>query len=204
MADTLLKGFKKFKKKEYDSPKGSMMELIENGQRPDTFIISCIDSRANPGTIFESTPGTFFGHKAMGAIVRPYKKGTALAAALQFALIHNGVKKVIIMGHTGCGAIKAIIDNIEDPEISTFLAVTKGALDNAHEAYENHQCEHSLQRECEEQVVLESYKNIKGYPSVKQALEEERVEIKLWLFDMENAKILEHNADTQEFKEIDS
>jgi carbonic anhydrase len=202
MADSLLKGFQEFRKKHYEGAAAAMPRLVAEGQSPEYFIISCIDSRSNPGTIFRPEPGTFFAHKAMGAIVRPYKKGTALAAALQFALIHNKVKEIILLGHTGCGAIKAMVEKTDDEEISSFTDVAKHGLEKA-KACCNGVCSHDeLLRHAEEQIVLESADNLKSYPSVATALSENRVTIKPWLFDMESGNLLEYDDAVKQFLPI--
>ena len=202
MTSKLLAGFKKFRKDAYGHPDALMPLLVKEGQTPDYFIISCIDSRGNPGTIFRPEPGTFFAHKAMGAIVRPYKKGTALAAALQFALKYNGVKEIIILGHTGCGAVKALVEKLDDDEISSFVEVAKVGLHRAQERC-NGTCTHDeLLRHAEEEIVLESMRNLKSYPSVYTALTENRLTIKGWLFEMEHGEILEYSADKKEFLNI--
>lgn len=202
MVQKLLDGFKKFRDKEYEGHKASMPRLVEEGQAPDYFIISCIDSRSNPGTIFRPAPGTFFAHKAMGAIVRPYKKGTALAAGLQFALDHNKVKKIVVLGHTGCGAIHALIDGIQDDEISSFLEVAQTGLQQAKDKCGDACQPEELQRHTEEEIVLESIKNLKGYPSVARALEDGRAEIAGWLFDMESGNVFEYNEKEDAFVAI--
>ena len=199
MTNALLEGFRKFREKEYDGHKASMPRLVEEGQSPKYFIISCIDSRSNPGTIFRPAPGTFFAHKAMGAIVRPYKQGTALAAGLQFALDYNKVSKIIVLGHTGCGAIQALISNLQDPEITSFLEVAQSGLEIA-----RHKCgvtcqPHELQRHTEEEIVIQSVNNLKGYPSVARALADGRVTIKPWMFDMESGNLFEYNETDKKF-----
>ena len=202
MTNKLLEGFKKFRKAAYDHPDALMPQLVKDGQTPDYFIISCIDSRGNPGTIFRPAPGTFFAHKAMGAIVRPYKKGTALAAALQFALMYNNVKEIIVLGHTGCGAVKALVEKLDDDEISSFVEVAKVGLHRAEERCGN-SCSHDeLLRHTEEEIVLESMRNLKSYPSVYTALAEQRLTIHGWLFDMEHGQILHYDADKKEFAPI--
>ncbi len=202
MANDLLKGFEKFRKAHYEGDQAAMPRLVAEGQSPDYFIISCIDSRSNPGTIFRPEPGTFFAHKAMGAIVRPYKKGTALAAALQFALMHNEVKEIIVLGHTGCGAIKAMVEKIDDEEISSFVNVAQEGLEKA-KIRCNGTCSHDeLLRHSEEEIILLSVENLKAYPSVATALSEGRVVIKAWLFDMESGALLEYSEDLKEFISI--
>lgn len=179
-----------------------MPQLVQNGQNPELFIISCIDSRGNPGTIFNAVPGLFFAHKAMGAIVRPYKKGTALSAALQFALAYNKVRDIVILGHTGCGAIKALVEQIEDEEISSFINVAHKGLERARHAC-GESCAHAdLLRLTEEQIVLQSAENLRDYPSVREALREERVRIHPWLFDMDDGDILGYNDATKAFESI--
>lgn len=199
MADTLLKGFEAFRKEQYEGREGTMPRLVAEGQSPDYFIISCIDSRSNPGTIFRPEPGTFFAHKAMGAIVRPYKKGTALAAALQFALVHNKVKEIIVLGHTGCGAIEAMVERTDDEEISSFIDVAKSGLEQAKTRCGGTCTHDELLRHTEEEIVLLSVNNLKAYPSVTSALAENRVTIKPWLFDMESGELLEYDETAKEF-----
>jgi carbonic anhydrase len=41
------------------------------------------------------------------------------------------VRKIILLGHTRCGAVKALVDKIDDPEISDFIDVAQTALAKA-------------------------------------------------------------------------
>lgn len=202
MTDKLLKGFETFRKRAYDDDGAQMRSLVKDGQNPDYFIISCIDSRANPGTILAPDPGTFFAFKAMGAVVRPYTKGTALAASLQFAFEHMKVPNLILLGHTQCGAVKALADGIDDPEIASFIDVAHVALERAKLKTSGYSNDSNLLREVEKQVVLQGLKNLKTYPSVAKALEEGRVNIRGWVFDMEAGALLEYDQNTKTFNNI--
>lgn len=190
MTDKLLDGFQSFRRFQYESDDPLMLRLIEEGQKPEYFIISCIDSRANPATIFRAQPGTLFNFMAMGAIVRPYKQGTALSAALQFALDYTGVRKIVILGHTHCGAIKALAEDIEDPEIASFIDVAHEGFERAKCACGDHDHE-ALLRATEQEIVLQSMENLKTYPAVARALDN-GLEVHGWIFDMEAGQILEH------------
>lgn len=200
MTDDLIKGFEDFRKYQYEDGTSLMPRLVEDGQKPKYFIISCIDSRANPGTIFRALPGTFFAHKAMGAIVRPYRKGTALSAALKFAIDYMKVELVIVLGHTQCGAVQALIDNIGDEEISEFVNVAQTGLEKAKKACDC--CPEALPGLTEKEIVLESVNNLKTYPHVAKALDEGRVTLKPWLFDMAAGDILEYSESSQMFEVI--
>ncbi len=202
MTDTLLQGFKRFHDETYKGRSAVMPRLAADGQNPDYFIISCIDSRSNPGTIFRPQPGTFLAHKAMGAIVRPYKKGTALAAALQFAIVHNNIRKIVLLGHTGCSAIKALVDKIDDAEISSFIDVAQAALSRAKTQCGDNSSYAELLRATEEQIVLLSVENLKTYPSVAKALGEGSLMIAPWLFDLETGNLTAYNEKTKHFEPI--
>lgn len=197
--DRLIKGFARFRQEGYEGDKALMPRLVEEGQSPDFFVVSCIDSRSNPGTIFNALPGTFFTHNAMGAIVRDYKKGTALAAALQFALEYNNVRELIILGHTGCGGIKALVENIDDDEISSFVTVARQGLEKAQMRCAGVCTHEELLRHAEEEIVLQSVENIAHYPSVQKALAENRVTIRAWLFEMETGSLLEYSQAADKF-----
>ncbi len=199
MTDELIKGLSDFKRFQYSEADGLMPRLAEEGQSPRYFIISCIDSRSNPGTIFRARPGTFFAHKAMGAIVRPYAKGTALAAALHFALNYNKVDTIIVLGHTQCGAVKALAEELDDEEISSFINVAQHALEKAQKCCTTHD---EILARTEQEVVLESAENLESYPSVKKALEEGRVKLKAWIFDIQTGDLLEYNKDSKNFEII--
>ena len=139
----------------------------------------------------------------MGAIVRPYKKGTALAAALQFALEHNNTKEIIVLGHTGCGAIQALVEKLDDEEISSFVEIAKSGFEKAKRNCDAVMCSHDeLLRHTEEQIVLESGQNLLTYPSVAHAVSQDRITIKLWLFDMAAGEVYEYDDSRKDFMPI--
>lgn len=173
-----------------------MPELVEYGQKPDYMIISCADSRSDPGIIFDAHPGVFFGFKAIGAIVRPYKPGTALAASLQYALHYLKIPKLYLLGHTHCGAVKALHEQTEDPDLAGFMDVMHDAMDKAREIAGQNSNEETLLREAERQVLELSAENLIGYPAVKEALDENRLTIELLIFDMEHGSILRYDQKT--------
>lgn len=206
MTDKLLEGFeKRFLPKAYGDKGALMPGLVEYGQKPDYMIISCADSRSDPGIIFDANPGVFFGFKAVGAIVRPYKPGTALAASLQFALQYLKIPNLILVGHTHCGAVKALHDNIEDKELSGFMDVMHDAMDKARaiacptDDGQKHCDEETLLREAERQVLNLSAENLLGYPAVKKAVDENRLNIERLIFDMSEGAILRYDQKSGEY-----
>ncbi|NCT41414.1 MAG: hypothetical protein GW778_07125 [Alphaproteobacteria bacterium] len=202
MTERLLEGFKRFRGEAYKGVDPEMLRLVREGQKPEHLIMSCIDSRANPAKILDADSGAFFAFKAMGAIVRPHQSGTNLSASLHYAIEHMKVPSLVLMGHTHCGAIKALAEDIDDPEISSFVSVARLALHNAQSIVGVNASHEALLRETEQQTVLQSMRNIGQYPSVKKALSEDRLKIKGWIFDMEGGNLLEFNEASGAFENI--
>lgn len=86
-------------------------KLAEEGQRPYVAILACADSRVVPERIFDAGLGELFVVRAAGN----HAAGAQLAS-LQYATAHLGCKLVLILGHTGCGAISAALKGEEGEE----------------------------------------------------------------------------------------
>ena len=75
------------------------------GQRPYATIIGCSDSRVPPELIFDAPFGELFVIRVAGNVVSPEIMGT-----LQYGTLHLQTPLVLVLGHSGCGAIQAASD----------------------------------------------------------------------------------------------
>jgi carbonic anhydrase len=199
----LTEGFKEFYSKNYQAPDACMPELVKNGANPDYFIIHCIDPRCSADTIFNAKPGTFFGDRVMAALVPPYEKGNEFAASLRYAIDYKKIKHLIVLGHTKCGGVEALVTSLEDETISGWMNKASPALQNAKEKITDNNHE-ALCEETEKQVILFSLDNLLTYPSVKKAIDENRITIDGWLFNMEEGAIYSYDPTREEFINISS
>jgi carbonic anhydrase len=74
-------------------------------------VIACSDSRADPGQIFDVSPGELFVVRNVAALVPPFEQGEGLhgtSAAIEFAVQALGVKTILVMGHARCGGVAAM------------------------------------------------------------------------------------------------
>ena len=78
------------------------METYKNGQKPFAVIISCADSRVIPESIFSAGIGDLFVIRVAGNVVDNNQLGS-----VEYAVEHLGCKLVVVLGHTGCGAVGA-------------------------------------------------------------------------------------------------
>lgn len=81
-------------------------------QSPFAAIISCSDSRVAPELIFDQGPGQLFVIRVAGNFLN--EDGIA---TLEFGVAVLGIKTILVLGHTGCGAVSATISSIEDREL---------------------------------------------------------------------------------------
>src|SRR5208283_4189414 len=83
-------------------------QLATEAQRPFAIILGCSDSRTPVEILFDQGFGDLFVVRIAGNIVSPSVVGSIEFAASQF-----GSRLVVVMGHTGCGAIAATVKAIE-------------------------------------------------------------------------------------------
>ncbi len=65
-------------------------------------VLACADSRVPIELVFDQTIGHIFVTRVAGNIITP-----AIMASLEYAVAVLGVKVLLVLGHTGCGAVKA-------------------------------------------------------------------------------------------------
>jgi carbonic anhydrase len=94
------------------------------GQYPAAVILSCIDSRTPAEILLDTRIGDAFNARIAGNI-----SNEDLLGSLEFACAVVGAKVVLVMGHTGCGAIKGAIDHVELGNLTGLLAKIRPAVD---------------------------------------------------------------------------
>jgi carbonic anhydrase len=93
------------------------------GQHPAAILLTCVDSRAPAETIMDLGIGDIFNSRVAGNVESP-----DILGSMEFACKLSGSKVVLVMGHTGCGAIKGAIDNAELGNLTGLLAKIKPAV----------------------------------------------------------------------------
>ena len=84
-------------------------DTLENGQRPYAVIVSCSDSRVIPESIFSAGIGDLFVIRVAGNVMDDHQLGS-----IEYAAEHLGIKLIVVLGHTHCGAVGAALEH--DPQ----------------------------------------------------------------------------------------
>ena len=77
---------------------------LSAGQQPFAAVLGCSDSRVPVEMIFDQGPGQLFVVRVAGNVVGPTELGS-----LEFAVEALGVRLLLVLGHTGCGAVAAAL-----------------------------------------------------------------------------------------------
>jgi carbonic anhydrase len=83
---------------------------LTDGQRPFAIVLGCSDSRVPVEMVFDQGLGDLFVIRVAGNIVAPSQLGSVEFAAAQF-----GTRLAVVLGHSQCGAIQAVLDELQQP-----------------------------------------------------------------------------------------
>jgi carbonic anhydrase len=172
--DHLADRFRRFKFRHFAPNQDQYEKLAQSGQTPDVMIVSCCDSRVDPETIFSAMPGELFVVRNVANLVPPFEtqgKYHGVSAALEFAALNLRVKHIVVMGHSGCGGVRASLDSdtLRQTE-AAFVTNWMSMLDGARErvlAAQPSGSEAELRRALEREGVKTSLENLRTFPCIK-------------------------------------
>jgi len=111
----------------YDHDLAILKEHTVEKQEPFAALLSCADSRVPVELIFDQSIGHIFVTRVAGNVITP-----EIVASLEYGAAVLGTKVILVMGHSGCGAVSATIKGKEVPgQISSLFPLIQPAVDQA-------------------------------------------------------------------------
>lgn len=105
-------------------------ESFAEGQKPYAVIVSCSDSRVIPESIFSTGIGELFVIRVVGNVV-----DSTVLASVDYAVSNLNTKLVVVLGHTGCGAIKTAISGEDCGRLQETIDKVKIAIGDETDDY---------------------------------------------------------------------
>ena len=99
------------------------VKTTSTGQFPLAVVISCIDSRVPTEMVFDQGIGDIFCVRVAGNVINQDVLGS-----VEFACKVAGVKLIVVMGHTSCGAVKGACNDVELGNLTGLLNKIKPAI----------------------------------------------------------------------------
>ncbi len=204
--EEFIKGHQEFKSVKFRQNEERFKTLVTQGQNPKALFIGCSDSRVMPALITGSEAGDLFIVRNIGNFVPPFAPDNdfhSTASAIEYAVSHLEVSDIIVCGHSDCGAIKALFKPYKKTEENVhtikWLELGLGAKEMTLNSFPNASKE--LQLDFTEKVsVLFQLDNLLSYPGVKRRVEEGKLFLHAWHYNLVSGEILYFDEDELEFK----
>lgn len=173
--DDLIRGYRRFRAGAYSEQRARFDTLANHGQSPKVMVIACSDSRVDPTMIFDSGPGEMFVVRNVANLVPPFENDNGrhgVSAALEFAVTQLEVEEVVVLGHGGCGGVKASLSEAfkgARPGEGGFIAHWIDLLDEERDRVRADAAANpamDTQRALEEAAVRVSLKNLRTFPCI--------------------------------------
>lgn len=169
-------------------------------------LITCSDSRICPESMFGYRPGEVFVLRNAGNIVPSYGGGSSggEVATIEYAVAVLGVKHIVVCGHTGCGAMKALLD----PQSVTSLPAVAEWLRSA-ENTRRVVMDSNAKADAKELVSVAARENalcqldnLRTHPTVASAVRQGKLQLHAWVYKLEDHVVEAYNAENGRFEPV--
>ncbi|MEK6234521.1 MAG: carbonic anhydrase [Planctomycetales bacterium] len=201
----LLWGVRRFQRDVYPRMRGLFDEL-DQGQSPSTLFITCSDSRIVPSLITSTDPGELFVVRNAGNIVPPYDQGGGEAASIEFAVEALKVKDVVVCGHTGCGAMAALLnpDSCAGlPAVANWIQLLQRVRDRLPSDQGDESAEDLLNLVVKENVIAQ-LETLREHPAVGDAVEAGSLKLHGWVYSIDSGDVEIFDPEERTFAALDS
>ncbi|MDJ0683701.1 MAG: carbonic anhydrase [Alphaproteobacteria bacterium] len=199
----LIAGFESFRALNYRKRRGGVLtKLAREGQHPKILLIACSDARVDPAILFNADPGEMFVIRNVAAMAPPYHpdgETFGVSAAIEYAVRDLEVEHIVVLGHSHCGGIGALAAMEMGQELDREFIGPWMQL--AHEALAANPKGCSAQMN-EQAVVRYSLRNLMTFPWLRERVEQRRLELHGWWFDMDNGRLMRDTVGEADFTEL--
>lgn len=198
MPDELLERLRRFHTDAFPLQRSLFRHLVDEGQHPTTLFIGCSDSRLVPYLLTGAGPGELFLVRNVGAFVPPYDQSQGFhgtAAAIEFAVLNLQVHRIVVCGHSHCGAIRALYGEVPAAAQNLMRWLDLGreaALPVAEPGPE-------VLRRTEQRAIVLQLERLMDYPMVRERVETRTLTLHGWHYVIEDGEIHVFDVDRSSF-----
>jgi carbonic anhydrase len=184
------------------SADGGFFRRLERQQAPEYLWIGCSDSRVPANEIVGLDPGELFVHRNVANLAPP--QDANYLSVLQFAVDVLKVKHIIVVGHYGCGGVKAAVDGQRRGLVDHWLHPIRELRHTHREELDSILDERSmLDRLCELNVVRQ-VRNVASDVFVHEAwLRGQALAVHGWVYSLANGLVRDLDATVTRIEELD-
>jgi carbonic anhydrase len=192
--DDLLQRLRRFHDDAFPQYQSTFRHLVDDGQHPTTLFIGCSDSRLVPYLLTGAGPGELFLVRNVGAFVPPYDGSAGYhgtAAAIEFAVLNLEVTRIIVCGHSHCGAIRTLYGEApaQALNLKQWLELGREATLPVAEPGPD------VLRRTEQRAIVLQLERLMAYPMVRERVERGTLTLHGWHYVIEDGEV--HVFDVQ-------
>lgn len=173
----LIDGYRAYREKRWPELRALHRQLAERGQAPKTLVIACSDSRVDPATIFNASPGELFVIRNVANLAPPCEQGAGMhgvSAAIEFAVLQLKVETILVLGHAQCGGVAAALED-RPPQPGSFLDAWISLLGPAKARVAG--CGEDRATALEYESIRVTLENLQTFPFVSDAVRAGRLQL---------------------------
>jgi carbonic anhydrase len=201
----LIDGYRAFVDTRLPLERSRFEKLAASGQRPETMVICCCDSRVSPEVIFDAHPGELFVVRNVANLVPPYSPSGfthGVSAALEFAVQGLRVKHIVVMGHTHCGGIRAYSEHRNRLNPGDFIDNWMSLIAPAAAAVEDTGDDADYLSRLGQASIIATMDNLKTFPWIKSRIDDRQLELLGAYFDVGTGDLTVYDSAARTFAPV--
>ncbi len=186
--------------------KEALFHQLALSQSPAAMFIGCADSRIVPEILTDQGPGELFVVRNAGNIVPPSStEPGGVTASIEYAVAVLGIPDIVICGHSGCGAMTAVLRGPEQleklPAVARWLHYADSARDHVAQNHAHLSDEARLDSLIHENVLAQ-LDNLLTHPVVADAIARKQLRLHGWVYDIGSGRVDTYDARVRHFVPI--
>jgi carbonic anhydrase len=155
------------------------------GQHPLATVLTCSDSRVPAEIIFDQGIGDIFVIRVAGNVAATDEIGS-----IEYAVDHLAAPLVVVLGHSQCGAVTAVVDDTKlPPNIASLVAPIKPAVDKARADNPDAAKDVLLQAAITDNVWQAVEDMLRQSPIIREKVKDGRVQVVGALYDLDSGQV---------------
>lgn len=183
-----------------------LANTLLSGQKPQALLIGCCDSRVDPALLTDSAPGDLFILRNIANLVPPYSKSDdfhGVSSSIEYAVCILEVSDIIVLGHSNCGGIGALMESAKGQEAGEFIGKWVNIAASARDKVLTEMAEEPPEKQaraCEKEAILVSLKNLMSFPWVKERVGKGQLSLHGWYYNMGTGQLRYYNQLSGEYE----
>jgi carbonic anhydrase len=200
----LVKGVHHFQKIGFRE-REELFSRLQHGQTPEACLITCADSRIVPNLITNTEPGELFIVRNVGNLIPCHgTSNNGELAAIEYAIVELSIQDLIVCGHTGCGAMQALVSTpltptiSRTPLVSQWLRHADATLEIIREHYQHLEGQALVNAAAEENVLVQ-LEHLRTLPAVASRISSGRVRLHGWMYKIDSGEVFYYESEVGQF-----